>query len=52
MTKEMLMKATLTKETVQRLWDRPGVRAAVYVALIVLCYLFGEFTRPFVYRDF
>jgi hypothetical protein len=36
----------------ERWWNQPAIRALVYVGMLVACYLFGEFTNPFIYRDF
>ena len=34
------------------LWNHTVIRALIYVALILMGYLFGEFSTPFIYRDF
>jgi hypothetical protein len=39
-------------QRLDQLWNTVVIRALIYVALILMCYLFGEFSVPFIYRDF
>ncbi len=42
----------MTVQRLDHLWNNVVIRALIYVALILTCYLFGEFSVPFIYRDF